>query len=291
MYQTLNKNYSTTRRVVPDAASITGIQMPSTANQHLPYCGGGLRAQGYSKYAEDANKPLISIITVVYNGAKHIEKTISSILEQTYDNVEYIIIDGGSTDGTLDIIKKYQHAIDYWVSEPDNGIYDAMNKGISLATGDYIHLLNSDDSYIGNNVISMVVDVILTTNYKYISCSIDYHLPSGSVHKLSMQKDRVDTIPHPGLFLSSYSFKKNNFDLQYKYASDLEFFLRTIQPNSVFIVSESIVKMLAGGAGSGIGGLIETAYIYIKYKKWKEAFLCCAKIAKHYLLNLISKFK
>ena len=79
----------------------------------------------------------ISIITVVYHAADTIEQTIRSVVEQDYPNIEYIIIDGGSTDGTLDVIKKYEDRIAYWVSEPDKGIYDAMNKGLSAATGDY----------------------------------------------------------------------------------------------------------------------------------------------------------
>ncbi|MBD3842980.1 MAG: glycosyltransferase, partial [Campylobacterales bacterium] len=86
---------------------------------------GGLRTKGYFKKSYE-DKPLISIITVVYNGEKYLEETIQSVINQTYDNVEYIIIDGGSNDGTLDIIKKYEDRIDYWVSERDKGIYDAM---------------------------------------------------------------------------------------------------------------------------------------------------------------------
>ena len=81
----------------------------------------------------------ISIVTVSYNAAETIEQTISSVVNQTYENIEYIIIDGGSTDGTVDIIRKYEDRIAYWVSEPDKGIYDAMNKGIDVATGDYIY--------------------------------------------------------------------------------------------------------------------------------------------------------
>ena len=91
------------------------------------------------------NIPLITIITVSYNAVKTIEDTIVSVLGQTYNNIEYIIIDGGSTDGTLDIIKKYQDKITYWVSEPDKGIYDAMNKGIAKANGELIGIINSDD--------------------------------------------------------------------------------------------------------------------------------------------------
>lgn len=92
------------------------------------------------------NKPTITVVTVVFNGRDFIEKTIQSVIKQTYQNIEYIIIDGGSTDGTLDVIKKYVNKIDYLVSEPDEGIYDAMNKGIARSKGDWIYFINAGDS-------------------------------------------------------------------------------------------------------------------------------------------------
>jgi glycosyltransferase involved in cell wall biosynthesis len=95
-------------------------------------------------------------LTVVYNGAKHLEDTIRSVINQIYPNVEYIIIDGGSTDGTIDIIKKYEDYIDYWVSEPDKGIYDAMNKGINISFGEWLNMLNSGDSYYNFMVIENI---------------------------------------------------------------------------------------------------------------------------------------
>ena len=95
-------------------------------------------------------KPLISIITVIYNDGKKLEETILSILSQTYDNLEFIIIDGSSTDETIDIIKKYEDKIDYWISEKDSGIFDAMNKGILAAKGDYINFMNAGDFFITN---------------------------------------------------------------------------------------------------------------------------------------------
>ena len=97
---------------------------------------GGLRTKSFRKTSE-IGRPLVSIITVVRNGEKYLEEIIKSVINQTYNNVEYIIIDGGSTDGTLAIIKKYEDYIDYWASERDKGIYDAMNKGMDLAIGDF----------------------------------------------------------------------------------------------------------------------------------------------------------
>lgn len=108
---------------------------------------GGAKVRGLFKKKSEADRPLVSIITPCLNSEKYLEQTIKSVVNQTYDNIEYIIIDGGSTDSTLDIIKKYEHFIAYWVSEPDKGLFDAMNKGISLATGELAGIINSDDWY------------------------------------------------------------------------------------------------------------------------------------------------
>ena len=111
------------------------------------------------------NYPKVSIITVVYNGIEFLEETIKSVIAQTYPNIEYIIVDGGSKDGTLDIIKKYEAHITKWISEPDKGIYDAKNKGIDLATGDWQNFLNAGDSFVSNDVL----EKIFTTNLENIT--------------------------------------------------------------------------------------------------------------------------
>ena len=163
-------NYSTTRQLVKfDSQVIVGMV---NANKKLddkfhtvPFLPmrvgrqgvGGLRTDGYFKIggvipystfkseSVHKEKTLITVITVVYNGEQFLEETILSVINQNYDNIEYIIIDGGSTDGTLDIIKKYEHAIDYWVSEKDKGIYDAMNKSLVLSFGEFVFHLNAGD--------------------------------------------------------------------------------------------------------------------------------------------------
>lgn len=111
-----------------------------------------------SKTMIDLENPLISVITVVYNAAQTLEPTMLSVINQTYKNVEYIIIDGGSTDGTVDIIKKYEDKIAYWVSESDKGIYDAMNKGIDRATGEWINFMNAGDSFATQDVLCTVFE-------------------------------------------------------------------------------------------------------------------------------------
>ena len=166
----LDENYSTTRLITKEKTEIVNnfedkfeslLFLSEGENRKGE---GGLRTKGYFKKSYE-NKPLISIITVVFNGEKYLEETIQSVINQTYSNVEYIIIDGGSTDGTIDIIKKYEDKIDYWVSEKDKGIYDAMNKGIDLATGDWQNFLNAGDSFVDNNVL----EKIFTTNLENIT--------------------------------------------------------------------------------------------------------------------------
>lgn len=166
----LDQNYSTTRLLTKEKPEI--INNPEDKFETVLFLPegegrqgeGGLRTKGYFKKSYE-NKPLISIITVVYNGEKYLEETIQSVINQTYDNVEYIIIDGGSTDGTLDIIKKYKNQIDYWVSEKDSGIYDAMNKGIQSALGKWINFMNAGDKFFATVTIS-----------KFISCKDDADL-------------------------------------------------------------------------------------------------------------------
>ncbi len=123
------------------------------ANRHT----GGLRTKGIEKNPASGN-PFISVITVVFNGAATLEQTILSVLEQNYANVEHIVIDGGSTDATPDIIRRYEGSIDYWVSEKDAGVYDAMNKGLSLATGEVVGFLNADDTYSDSSVLGQIAN-------------------------------------------------------------------------------------------------------------------------------------
>ena len=173
----IDKNYSTTRLLTrekpvlenkPEDKFESVLFLPEGEERKGE---GGLRMQGYFKTSLK-DKPLITVITVVFNGEQFLEETIQSVINQTYDNVEYIIIDGGSTDGTLDIIRKYEYAIDYWVSEYDNGIYDAFNKGIRCCQGQYYIVLGCDDVLFEKSIKKLVDSSIKENCYDYIVASM-----------------------------------------------------------------------------------------------------------------------
>ena len=128
--------------------------------------------------------PIISVVTICYNAVECIEETMLSVLNQTYDKVEYIVIDGGSKDGTVDIIKRYAHRLAYWTSEPDKGIYDAMNKGIQKANGEWINFMNAGDTFYSSTVIQEVFSkVSLSSDIIYgdtcLSFSIGQYIREG----------------------------------------------------------------------------------------------------------------
>ena len=123
----------------------------------------------------------ISLITVAYNAQNTIERCISSVLGQKFNNIQYIVIDGGSTDGTIQIINQYRDSISVFISEPDNGVYDAMNKGITLADGDIIGTLNADDFYSDDNVLSEVAAGFVDPHTNILYGDLDYIEPSGKI--------------------------------------------------------------------------------------------------------------
>jgi glycosyltransferase involved in cell wall biosynthesis len=164
----------------------------------------------------------ISVVTICYNVASTIEATMLSVLNQTYPNVEYIVIDGGSTDGTLDIIKRYADRLAYWISEPDKGIYDAMNKGIRAATGEWINFMNAGDSFVNSQVIEdCFTHTYYTDNERvlYGNCIYKYNwgFRKTKPERLEGMKKRM-TMCHQSVFLRRY--KDIPFDLRYKLSAD-----------------------------------------------------------------------
>ena len=207
-------------------------------------------------------QPKVSIITVCYNSSKTIEDTIKSVLSQTYSNIEYIIIDGLSTDNTLEIVNKYKKEISLIVSEKDNGLYDAINKGISLASGEIIANLNSDDFYIDENVISDVVDKfktektdLLYTDLYYVEeenpNNVTRYWESGEYKKGAFFRGWMP--PHPTFFVKKEIYNKYGvFNLNLKSAADYEIMLRFIHKNecSISYLNRVTVRMRVGGVSN-----------------------------------------
>ncbi len=195
---------------------------------------GGRRVKNFKK--ESNFKPLISVITVVKNNDKYLNETFKSVFSQKFKNFEYIVIDGGSTDKTLKIIKKYQNKINYWISANDRGIYDAFNKGMKLSKGKYIGIINSDDVYTKNalQIIS-----------KYIKKYPEKDFIFGSVKKHwgVLYGYRPEKIKFSWGFYSSHStgfyLKKKSaqkiglYNLKYKYHADYDYFYRMIVKNKM----------------------------------------------------------
>jgi len=211
---------------------------------------GGLRTKGSFKKSI-LEKPLISVVTVVYNGELYLEQTIKSVIDQSYDNIEYIIIDGGSTDSTLDIVKKYEDKIDYWISEPDHGIYNAMNKGITLTTGKYIGFLNADDWY-NYDAIENIVFSLHKNDPVFIFANVDFY-SHDNIFTETMSANienykRTMPFGHPSLFVKNTLIQKILFDEQYPTASDYDFICKLILEKYPYLyLDKSIVNFRLGG--------------------------------------------
>ena len=184
---------------------------------------GGLRKRGIIKRSKE-NMPLITIITVVRNNEKTIEETILSVVNQTYTNVEYIIIDGASTDDTLNIVGNYEDKVDFWISEPDKGIYDAMNKGITQATGEWINFMNSGDSFYSNDSIEKFIELYDTQSDVVYGDGQFFYDFGVYINKCTAIKHDYMPNCHQAFFVKTYLLKDRYFDTNYQICADKNFF-------------------------------------------------------------------
>jgi glycosyltransferase involved in cell wall biosynthesis len=210
----------------------------------------GPELKGTSK-AGPSGSPLVTIVTVVLNRAATLERTIRSVLGQTYGNIEYIIVDGGSTDGSLEIIKRYQDQIDYWESGPDAGISEAFNKGIALSTGEFIGIINADDWYEPDAVEQAVLALTKTPSdiahgkIQRWDANEKAELVSGNHQAL----ERDMTVNHPTVFASRHLYRSVGvFRSDFLYAMDYEWLLRAKMRGAVFsYVDRCMANMQLGG--------------------------------------------
>ncbi|MEM7760148.1 MAG: glycosyltransferase family 2 protein [Cyanobacteria bacterium P01_A01_bin.40] len=232
---------------------------------------GGLKTQGAQKSSFGLSSelentvdgadflPLVTIITVVYNNDIYIAETINSVINQSYSNIEYLIIDGGSTDDTLEIIKQYEDHIDYWISESDRGLYDAMNKGLALATGEIIGILNSDDLYLPTTVEQVVQEyqkqqqpcVIYGSMYKFADEYQTVSLHQGDLSDRAFQNARI-LINHPTCFVHRTLYENwGGFNPEYEVGADRELMMRFHTHHATFInLRQPLAKFRLGGTTS-----------------------------------------
>ena len=201
--------------------------------------------------------PLISIITVVFNGEQHLQQTINSIKHQTYRNIEYIVIDGDSNDGTLDIIRK-DSSISKYISEPDKGIYDAMNKGLNMATGELIAILNSDDWY-EPEAVEIVVNEYLKNLDKKIFHADRYDVSDNGIKRIFKFnpsefkfKYYSMTYSHPAMFIHESIYETRKYNTEFHSISDYQFVLEAfLSDKEVFHYIEKPITNFRLGGTSG----------------------------------------
>jgi glycosyltransferase involved in cell wall biosynthesis len=235
---------------------------------------GGLRIKGIIKHSSKV-KPLISVITVVLNGEKYLKKAILSINKQTYDNVEYIIVDGGSKDGTLDIIREHENFIDIWISEKDNGIYNAMNKGIALSKGDYVGFVGSDD-YLYPNTLGKIAEIVKKSSIDYTVGPVDIINANEKIIETVLvlpnflYKNRFifDMATHHLAFYVSRRIidKVGNFDEAFSIRSDYDMTIRVISASrNNFHFVDSIGSFREGGISGSYQSYFESYNILRKH--------------------------
>ncbi len=176
---------------------------------------------------------MISIITINYNNSNGLAKTIESVINQSHQGIEYIVIDGGSNDDSKSVIEKNQSKINYWVSEKDSGIYNAMNKGIAKATGDYLLFLNSGDYLVNDAVIANLLETKPTTDIVYGNMQIDYgngKIEQGTMPAtITFYQMYCDTLWHPVSLIKKSLFEQyGNYNENYKIVADYDFFFKVI---------------------------------------------------------------
>jgi glycosyltransferase involved in cell wall biosynthesis len=219
-------------------------------------------------------QPKLSVITIVYNNVKDIERTMLSVLNQTYPNIEYILIDGASKDGTKDIIYKYKSRLAQFISEPDRGIYDAMNKGLSLATGDYVLFMNSGDEIYAPVTVAEVFDTAAAADIYYGETEMFNEQWESLGQRRHHSPENFDwqsfkygmSISHQAIYVKRSLAEP--FNLEYKYSSDIDWIIRAAKNASSIVNTHSYVaKYLVGGVSKKkhLASLKERFQIFTKY--------------------------
>lgn len=215
--------------------------------------------------------PKVSIITVVFNGEKFLDQAIQSVAAQSYEPIEYIVVDGGSTDTSLSIIECRQDVIDRWVSEPDEGIYDAMNKGIRLATGEYLFFLNADDFFSGPEVVERMVGRLADGEAGYCGMVRMVDAEGRGLYTMrTVPDDPFAYLMHQGfLYKRELHMAFGYYNVTFRVNGDYDFYLRLLKGGQRLIYGDDVIcHMRVGGVSGTMGYLsaVETLYIQVRSK-------------------------
>lgn len=293
-------NIATTKNIVKDTPTFNSYSMDKINKKLLcdgdSYIDGGLRKN--KKFKKSTNKlPLVTVITIAYNVCSYIEDTILSILNQTYVNIEYIIIDGNSDDSTLKILQKYNEYIDYWVSERDTGIYNAMNKGLQYASGEYLIYVNAAD-YLHKNALENAITLRTSISYGKTFFIDDGKIIKKNYQPLNKNLEYGLGFMFPSVLIHNEVFNSIGiFNEKYKIAGDADFLIRAFNSGFKFIQreEESFSYMSIGGisdtqAENGYTEYLDALILNKNIEKNQRKYYLKKYQNKNKIKNLISKF-
>ncbi|MBK8480836.1 MAG: glycosyltransferase [Proteobacteria bacterium] len=230
------------------------------------------------------DRPLISVVTPVFNGVRYLAEALASVRAQTYDNVEQIVVDGGSTDGTIELLRAHEESIDYWISERDQGMYDAYNKGIALARGRYIKNLNHDD-LLSPQSAALALGCFAEHGDE-VCVNSELELIDGHgrrIERLGFDRQVRFAPPflHPSWYVPRTIYERQGlYCVNYRIASDQEYFLRLRQAGVPFVRAGAVLASFrVGGMSSGYGGVRESFGIFGHYVGWPQAAYVTAVMA------------
>ncbi|MHB8811070.1 MAG: glycosyltransferase family 2 protein [Desulfobulbaceae bacterium] len=236
-----------------------------------------------------SNSPRLSVVTVTYNAAGVIRETLESVVRQTYPNIEYILIDGGSKDGTQDIIKEYQEYIACFRSESDNGTYDAMNKAIDIATGEWIIFINAGDFLVNKEIVAQVFAHPIPEKYDFIYGDYmwkgDRYAMRVASRPLHRMWQRI-CFSHQSLFARTRLMKEKKFDLRYRIVSDYNFYFSCYMQGSQFLMMDFPISVFRAGGLSDLNFLERTRERWQVVRQYKKSLI----VNGYYLWLILNHF-
>ncbi|HBI14270.1 MAG TPA: glycosyltransferase [Desulfobulbaceae bacterium] len=242
------------------------------------------------KFVNSSQGPKISIVTVTYNAAPCVRETLESIIGQSYPNIEYIVIDGASNDGTQSIINGYHEHISHFRSEPDKGTYDAMNKAIDIATGAWVIFINAGDFFVHDQIVAQVFAHPIPDNYDFIYG--DY-IWKGDKYGMRIESRPLDKMwqricfSHQSLFSRTSLMKAKHFDLRYKIVSDYNFYFSCYMEGSEFLHLDFPISVFRAGGLSDINFMERTRERWKVVTRYKKSLL----VHLYYLWLILDHYK